>query len=93
MKKKILQMERVANKRGVTHLSKFARCKATVTVNRETRYRTVTQWGNISVAANANRMQIIRIDVDEYKKHYPEVNMVNMMKSMYKGCKLMEVEG
>lgn len=92
MTNKVLQMERRANKRGVTHLSKFARCKATVTVNRETRFRTVTKSGTISAAANAGKMQRIRIDVDEYKKQYPEVNMIKMMKSIHRGCKIIEVD-
>ena len=92
MTNQILQMERRANKRGVTYIGKLAGCKATVTVGRETRYRTVTKSGSISAAANAGKMQTIRIDVDEYKKHYPDMDVLNLIKCMKKNCRLMEAE-
>ena len=92
MTKKILQMERRANKHGVTYIGKFAGCKVTVEADGKKRYRTVTKSGTFSIHGEPGVMHTICIDVNEYKKHYPDIDVLNLMKCMKKKCRLMEVD-
>ena len=92
MTKQILQMERRADKHGVTYIGQFAGCKVTVEANRMLRYRTVTKSGTFSIHCEPGVMHTICIDVEEYKKHYPDIDILNSIKRMKKNCRLMEVE-
>ena len=92
MTKQILQMERRADKRGVTYMTKFAGCNVTVCADGKKRYRTVTKSGTFSIHGEPGVMHTICIDVDEYKKHYPDMDVLNLIKRMKKNCRLMEVE-
>ena len=92
MTKQMLQMDRRANKHGVTYMSMFAGCKVTVCADGKTRYRTVTKSGTFSTHGEPGVMHTICVDVEEYKKHYPDMDVLNLMKCMKKNCRLMEVE-
>ena len=92
MTKKILQMMRRANKHGVTYIGQFAGCKMTVCADGKKRYRTVTKSGTFSIHGEPGGMHTICIDVDEYKKHYPDIDVLNVIKRMKKNCRLMEVD-
>ena len=92
MTKKILQMERRADKHGVTYLANFAGCKVTVYADGNKRFRTVTKSGTFSIHSEPGVMHTICVDVDECKNHYPDVDIINLIKCMKKNCRLMEVE-
>lgn len=92
MTKKILQMERRADKHGVTYMSMFAGCKVTVYADGKKRCRTVTKSGTFSIHGEPCVMHTICIDVEEYNKHYPDMDALNLIKRMKKNCRLMEVE-
>ena len=92
MTKKILQMNRRADKYGVTYIGQFAGCKVTAYADGKKRYRTVTKSGTFSIHGEPGVMHTICVDVDEYKKHYPDMDVLNLIKRMKKNCRLMEVE-
>ena len=92
MTKQILQMERRADKRGVTYMAMFAGCEVKVCADGKKRFRTVTKSGTFSIHGEPGVMHTICIDVDEYKKHYPDMDALNLIKRMKKNCRLMEVE-
>ena len=92
MTKQIFQMMRRANKHGVTYMAMFAGCEVTVCADGKKRFRTVTKSGTFSIHGEPGVMHTICVDVDEYKKHYPDIDVLNLIKCMKKNCKIMEVE-